>query len=106
MKQVLVVVYSYTGTSTRVAQRLAVERAWPIGEVSDAKPRSGWLRCVLDQVLRRRPPIRYHGPDPARFDAVVLVAPIWVEGLSAPMRAFVAEHAATLPEVAVVSVMD
>jgi hypothetical protein len=102
---VLVVVYSYTGTSRRVAQRLAAERGWPIGEVIDAKPRSGWLRCVLDSAFRRRPAIRYAGPDPETFDTVVLVSPIWVEGLSAPMRSFVAGHAAKLRDVAVVSVM-
>jgi hypothetical protein len=105
MRQVLVVVYSYTGTSRRVAQLLAAERGWPIGEVIDAKPRTGWLRCVLDSVFRRRPAIRYAGPDPAAFDAVVFVSPIWVEGLSAPMRTFVAEQAAKLREFAVVSVM-
>jgi len=105
MRQVLAVVYSYTGTSRRVAQRLAAERGWPIGEVIDAKPRSGWLRCVLDSVFRRRPAIRYAGPDPAAFEAVVLVSPIWLEGLSAPMRTFVTEHATTLREFAVVSVM-
>jgi flavodoxin len=106
MRQVLVVVYSYTGTARRVAQRLAVERGWPIGEVIDAKPRSGWLRCVFDSVFRRRPAIRYAGPDPARFDAVVLVSPIWVGGLAAPMRTFVAGQAPTLREFAIVSVMD
>ena len=105
MRQMLVVVYSYTGTSRRVAQRLAAELGWPIGEVIDAKPRSGWLRCVLDSVFRRKPAILYAGPDPSAFDAVVLVAPIWVEGLSAPMRTFVATHAAKLREFAVVSVM-
>lgn len=101
----LIALYSYTGTSRRVAQRLAAERGWPIGEVIDAKPRSGALRCVFDSVFRRRPAIRYAGPDPARFDAVVLVAPIWAERLSAPMRTFVAERAAQLREFAVVSVM-
>nr|HET7857899.1 flavodoxin [Caldimonas sp.] len=105
MRQVLIVVYSYTGTSRRVAQRLAAERGWPIGEVIDAKPRTGALRCVFDSLLRRRPAIRYAGPDPAAFDAVILVSPIWVEGLSAPMRTFVVEHATKLREFAVVSVM-
>jgi hypothetical protein len=105
VRQVLIVVYSYTGTSRRVAQRLAADRGWPIGEVIDAKPRSGSLRCVLDSVFHRRPAIRYTGPDPATFDAVVLVSPIWVEGLSAPMRSFVAEHGAKLRDFAVLSVM-
>ena len=105
MRQVLVVVYSYTGTSRRVAQRLAAERGWPIGEVIDAKPRSGSLRCVIDSRFRRRPASRDAGPDPAGFDAVILVSPIWVESLAAPMRTFVVEQALKLREFAVVSVM-
>jgi len=106
MSQVLVVVYSYTGTSSQLAQRLALEHGWPVGEIRDAKPRSGSWRCVLDSLLRRRPAIRYEGPSPEGFDAVVLVSPIWMQRLAAPMRTFVARHADTLRDVAVVSVMN
>jgi hypothetical protein len=109
MLKTLVVVYSYTGTSARLAQTLCAQMGWPLGSISDAAPRAagaaGSLRCLLDSLLRRRPAIRYEGPDPADFDNVVLVAPVWFLRLAAPMRSFVAERRTALKQVAVISVM-
>jgi hypothetical protein len=109
MPKTLVVVYSYTGTAARLAQTLCAEMGWPLATISDASPRAGRapgsLRCLLDSLLRRRPAIRYDGPDPADFDNVVLIAPIWFLRLAGPMRTFVAEHRHALKQVAVVSVM-
>jgi hypothetical protein len=105
MSNVLVVVYSYTGTSRRLAQLLAAQQQWTLGEVRDAQPRAGNWRCVLDSLLRRRPEIVYEGPDPGDFAAVVLVAPVWVLRLAGPMRTFVATRCAELHDVAMISVM-
>ena len=105
MNRVLVVCYSYTGTARRAAQLLCSHYGWPLGEVRDAAPR-GTLRCVLDSLLRRRPAIRYEGPDPRDFDTVVLVAPIWMYRLAAPMRTFVAHRRNQLPRVAVIATMN
>jgi len=108
MNEVLVIVYSYTGTGWRLAERLCDQKGWPMATVTDARPRSGWLgtwRCLLDSWLRREPPIRYAGPDPRDFDAVVLIAPIWAGRLAGPMRSFVSAWCALLPEVAVAPVM-
>ncbi|HJV59760.1 MAG TPA: flavodoxin [Albitalea sp.] len=108
MSKVLVVAYSYTGTSLRLAQLLAGLQQWTLAEVREAGPRSGaagtW-RCVMDSLLRRTPAIRYEGPDPAAFDAVVLVSPIWAYRLAGPMRSFVATRRDSLPDVAMISVM-
>lgn len=107
-KSVLVVVYSYTGTSMAVARLMCIQQNWNLGWIEETRPRRGaWgsWRCVLDTLLRRHPPIRYHGPPPGDFDAVVLVSPIWVLQLAGPMRSFVAAERARLPDVAVVSVM-
>jgi hypothetical protein len=79
-------------------------QGWEMAEIVDERPR-GNLRCVLDSMLRRCPPIRYDGPHPRHFDIVVLVAPIWVGRLAGPMRSFVADRHALLPDVAVVSLM-
>lgn len=108
MGKILVVVYSYTGTCERLARRLCDQEGWPLGRVTDARPRRGavgTLRCVLDSWLRRRPPILYQGPPPADFDAVVLVAPIWMYRLAGPMRSFVASHRETLADIFVAPVM-
>jgi len=102
MDSILVVCYSYTGTSRRAAQLLSSHHGWPLGEVVDPEPR-GTLRCVLDSLLRRRPPVMYDGPPPGDFRTVVLVAPIWMYRLAGPMRSFVARYKDQLPRVAVIA---
>ena len=104
----LIVCYSNTGTSRRVADLLASQFLWPRGEVRETRSRAGtvgMLRCVADSLLRRHPEIRYEGPDPRGFGTVVLIAPIWLAELAGPMRSFVRDHAAGLKRVAVISVM-
>jgi hypothetical protein len=105
---VLVIMYSYTGTCRRLAALLCSQQGWPMAEIFDARPRTGMFgiwRCLLDSWLRREPAIRYLGPSPEDFDAVVLVAPIWAHQLAGPMRSFVAARRASLPDVAVAPVM-
>lgn len=104
----LIVCYSNTGTSRRVADLLASKFQWQSGEVSETRSRAGGaglLRCITDSLFRRHPAIRYEGPAPQAFDIVVLIAPIWLYRLAGPMRTFVHDHAAGLRRVAVISVM-
>jgi hypothetical protein len=105
MDSILVVCYSYTGISRRAAQLLCSHHGWPLGEIEDARSR-GTLRCVLDSLLRRRPEIRYNGPDPGDFRTVVLVAPIWMYQLAGPMRTFVARERSRLQRVAVIATLN
>ena len=108
MNKILVIVYSWTGTSRKVAQLLCSQQGWPMAEIGDVRRRAGVagnLRCLLDALFRRHPPIRYEGPPPADFDTVVLVSPIWAQRLAGPMRSFLSLRRAQLPAVAVVSVM-
>lgn len=105
MDRILVVCYSYTGTARRAAQLLCSHHGWALGEVRDQAPRST-LRCVLDSLLRRQPAIRYEGPEPRDFEAVVLVAPIWMYRLASPMRSFVAGQRDQLHRVAVIATMN
>ncbi|MET3441088.1 flavodoxin [Variovorax paradoxus] len=108
MNKILVVVYSYTGTSRKVADLLCSQQGWPMAEIVETRPRagaSGSLRCLLDSVFRRHSPIRYNGPRTKKFDAVVLVSPIWGQRLAGPMRSFVGTRRNHMPDVAVISVM-
>jgi hypothetical protein len=107
MSKVLVVSYSYAGTSRKLAQLLCRQQGWPMGEVVEFNPRSGlrglW-ECLADSWLRRSPAIRYAGPATADFDVVVLVSPIWVFRLAGPMRSFIAARLGQFQDVAVASV--
>lgn len=108
MERILVVFYSYTGTCRQLAELLCAQLGWSRGEIVETRSRAGargTLRCVADTLLRRRPAIHYDGPDPAKYEAVVLVSPVWVYGLAGPMRSFVTQYAPGLQRFAVVSVM-
>jgi hypothetical protein len=103
--KVLAISYSYTGRCHKLRQALAARLGWAEGEINDRAPgRAAW-RCVLDSLLRRKPRIRYTGPQPDAFDAIVLIAPIWAQRLASPMRTFVHGSGSQLPMVALVSVM-
>ncbi|SCK28113.1 Flavodoxin [Variovorax sp. HW608] len=109
MDKTLVVFYSYSGVCRRAAQLLASHHGWPLGEIRDSHPRAGFmggLRCVLDSLLRRRPAIRYEGPEPSDFDAVVIVSPIWAYQMAGPMRTFLTQNATRLRRVAQITTMN
>ncbi|MBL0419019.1 flavodoxin [Ramlibacter sp. AW1] len=108
MDTVLVVAYSLTGTSRRLADSVCARQQWPLGLVTDARPRTGalgTLRCVVDSLMGRDPAIRYHGPDPGDFHTLLLVAPVWMSRLAAPMRSFLVQQAGSVHHVAVLLTM-
>ena len=107
MSEILVISYSNTGTSRRLAQMLCQQQGWPMAEISEVQPRcgfSGQLSCLLDSWMRRRPPIFYMGPPPNEYDAVVLVAPVWSWRLAGPVRSFLKLMNEQLPDLVMVSV--
>ena len=105
MSRTLVVFYSRTGTARKVGLALANSRDWKIGEVRTRRPGARMLTCVVQAMLRLRPAIDYQGPDPAAFDVVVLVSPVWCGTLSGPMRSFLVQHGSEIRSHAVLMVM-
>ncbi len=95
MAKVLIACYSRTGYTASLAREMAAMTGWDLEEISDLHSRlGGWgfLRCLFDTVLHRRPGIRTTGKDPGSYDVVVLAAPVWARHLSAPMRSYIARH--------------
>jgi flavodoxin len=109
MSEILVISYSDTGASRRLAQMLCKQQGWPMAEISEIYPRcglSGQINCLLDSWMRRRPSICYTGPPPNEYDAVVLVAPVWSWRLAGPVRSFVKLMNEQLPDLAIISVAE
>jgi len=105
MANVLVVYHSRTGHCRTVAETLGQKRGWTLAEVVYRQGLQTYGRCARDALLRGAPEIGYTGPDPARFDVVVLVSPIWCWRLCPPMRSFLQAMNAKLGSVAVLSCM-
>ncbi|CAB3901498.1 hypothetical protein LMG26858_04260 [Achromobacter anxifer] len=109
MERIGILFYSRTGTARTAAERLASLSGWPAYEIRDAVPRfglSGDWRCVADSLLKRSPDVRYDGPTLDNFDHVILIAPVWLRSLAAPMRAFLKMQGRLIKAYSVICVMS
>lgn len=109
MTRIGIVFYSRSGTARAVAERLAAMTHWPVHEIRDSQPRVGLrgdLRCIADILLKRTPAYRYDGPALDAYDHVVLVAPVWLRALAAPMRAFLLNERQWIKTYSAVCVMS
>lgn len=99
MDEIVVIYYSRTGVTLTAALQVANVLGCPKGEIADAVPRVGAfgdLRCVVDTLFQRKVEYRYSGPPLASVRSVIVMAPVWMGRLAAPMRSFL-EDAKTLP---------
>jgi len=103
MSNVLVVYYSRTGNTRRVATELAAMGGWDVEPVIDMKPRDGLIgygRSLLDSILGRTTRLAAPRHNPADYDLVVVGTPVWSASISTPIRTWLEEHAGQLPPLA------
>jgi len=99
----LVVFYSRTGTTRRVAEVIAAELAADVEEIVDKKSRGGplgWLSGGRDATLRRTAEIEEPKNDPAGYDLVVIGSPVWAWSMTPAVRAYLKRQKERLPQVA------
>ena len=101
--RILVVSYSWTGTTRKVAESLAAALRCDSEAIIEVRSRSGmlgYLRSLLE--ARRQVPSRIAaaGKDPSRYDLVVVGTPVWAWSLSSPVRAYLLANKPGLPAVA------
>lgn len=108
MHDIAVAFYSRTGTTREVARMLADRMDCPLIEITDVTSRAGlWgdIRCVWDNLLRRHVPYQVSGPQLADCRNLVVMAPVWVGHLAAPMHAFLKDNRLFRGGIAAVAVM-
>jgi flavodoxin len=99
----LVVFYSRTGNTGKVAQALARELGAAAAGISEPGSRAGifgYLGAGRDATLKRLTPIEPLAFDPAGYDLIVLGTPVWAFTMASPVRTFLTENAAKLKAVA------
>lgn len=90
--RILIVYYSRTGTTRRVAQALSAALQCDIEAVTETSSRAGilgYLRSVIE--ARRQQPstdLVRASKDPSLYDLVILGSPVWAWSVSSPMRAY------------------
>ncbi|MGP1395146.1 MAG: flavodoxin family protein [Inquilinaceae bacterium] len=87
----LIVFYSRTGTTAKVARGLADALGAEIAEIGCRRYRPGglrYLRAGHDSLRGRLPPIEVRADRLSDYDLVILGAPIWTSYPAVPLRAF------------------
>lgn len=99
-----IVVYSLTGKTRRLADRMAAVLGAEVCEIRAPDIRPGRLAIVtlgFRTLVRSRVRVALNRPLPAGIDAVVLAAPVWVGRVAFPMRDWLASGPALPPRRAV-----
>jgi flavodoxin len=100
---ILVVFYSRSRTTRKIAEALSAALKCDLEEITEPKPRTGflgYLRSLLE-ARRKRPSIiapNKHGV--SSYDLVIIGTPVWAWSLSSPVRAYLMTAAGQLPDVA------
>jgi flavodoxin len=101
--RILVVYYSRSGTTRKLASSIAARLKADLEEICDYRNRSGpsgYLRSLVDAMTQSSVDIVPHGCDVASYDLVVVGTPVWAGSVSSPVRAYLAENRQQLRHVA------
>ncbi len=108
MKPCLIVYYSRTGTTAKVARSLARLCAADIEEIIDTRDRKGvrgFLRSLYEALRGATPDIAECRYNPADYALTILATPVWAGRMSSPLRSYVVKQRARLRHVAVLACM-
>jgi flavodoxin len=99
----LVIYYSRTGHTAKIAQELADALECDIEEIIDTKKRSGvlgWLRSGRDAGNQSLTVLKDPIKDPANYDLVIIGTPLWAGHVSTPVRTYIHQNQAKFNNVA------
>ena len=99
MANTLVVYYSLSGTTRKVAEQIAERLGADLDAIEDANPRrglSGYLRSALEAGAKGLPAITSR-IDPAGYQTLVIGAPVWVGAMASPLRSYLFGHQGRMP---------
>jgi CBS domain-containing protein len=100
---VLVVFYSRTGNTRKVATELAHLAGWDLEPIVDTQSRGGllgYLRSALESIIDRRAALAPSRRDPGDYDLVVVGTPVWSGSASTPIRSWLEAQRVRLPKLA------
>lgn len=95
MKRILVVCYSRTGHTRRVAEAIAQQCDADLDWIKDRVPRQGpvgYLRSASQAVLHRKPWIRPARHNPANYPLVIIGTPVWAGNIASPVRSYLSRY--------------
>jgi flavodoxin len=94
MKEVLIVYYTRTGNSRRLADEISIKLHGDKDQIiSDTKYKgiSGFIRGVFRTIRKKEDMINYE-EDPSKYRVVVIVSPIWSSNIPPAVRTYIKEN--------------
>lgn len=95
----LVVYYSRSGNTERLAKSLATLLKADIERIEDIK-RSGYLKAGYEAMRGKETPIAAQKYDPAAYDMIVLGFPIWAWAVIPPVRTWLKQNEGRIRKIA------
>ncbi|MEI6144733.1 MAG: NAD(P)H-dependent oxidoreductase [Candidatus Berkelbacteria bacterium] len=99
----LIVYYSRTGHNKQVAKELAEMISADVEEIVELKPK-GFVMSGWQSMTKAKGEIGDVAHDPADYDLVVLVAPLWFGGISPALRTYIEKYLKKIKSIACLSV--
>lgn len=99
----LVVYYSRTGTTKKVAQALCNFLESDIEEIAPMRKYSGlfgFFRAGYEATRKKLPNIHEIKNNPSQYDAVILGTPVWGSTLASPLRTYISKYRTDFKKVA------
>lgn len=103
---ILVVYYSRTGTTRRIAELLASELGADIEAISEQGEHAaragarGYVRSLIDALCRRQVKVMAATHDVSAYDVIVVGSPVWASRASAPALSWLREHSRQIRQLA------
>jgi len=103
MPRLLVISFSRSGTTRKVAEEIAGRLQADREDIRESRSRLGFLgyvRSAREALGRRVIEIDATRHNPADYDLLVIGSPVWASNLSSPVRAYLTRHARQFRRVA------
>jgi flavodoxin len=101
--KILVVYYSRTGMTAKIAKEISARVGADMEEVIDKKNRKGllgWLSAGRDAGARKLTEIGESKRDPSLYGLVVIGTPVWNSNISTPIRTYITRYKDKFQDVA------
>lgn len=90
--KILLIYYSRTGFTKKIAELLAAERECHVEAIEDVKSRRGlfgYIRSVFEALKKKLTVIKAMQKDPSQYNLVVIGSPVWASNIPSPVRTYI-----------------